>query len=97
MARNDGDIPDSLEPLPGERFRVRIHTRVEVTEGEETKAYLAIHDVRRCTNDRWRVRIERPGHEAHEMSGDGDIPAIIDAEGALVILVPRRDSPSASI
>jgi hypothetical protein len=82
--------PDILEPLEGERFRVRIHTRVEVTQDGETKTYVAIHDVRRCTNDRWRVAIERPGHEPDVMTGDGDIPAIIHGDGALVILIPRR-------
>lgn len=76
-----------LQPPWKLTFQLRAH--IETASGE--REYITAHRISRDATGAWKVMIERDGKNSTEMSGDGALPAIIEADGAIVILVPQSD------
>jgi hypothetical protein len=70
-------------------WKLTLHLRAHIETAFGEKEYITGHSISRDASGAWNVVIERGGKKATEMSGEGDLPAIIEADGAIVILLPQ--------
>lgn len=68
------------------QYQVSMQSLITVHDGDTPRQYTVRHEIARFVSGAWRVRANRDGKET-EMRGDGAVPAMIDAGGAVVIFV----------
>lgn len=76
----------------GYEWRAKMHIHLSIDSRGEHSERTVIAQVARCKRGKWTVSIGRNG-EPHEFSGGGEMPALIEAEGMLVILLPPPYQP----
>lgn len=72
-------------------WKLSLHMRAEIETPDGLREYSSVHRVSRDVSGHWTVSIERGRHKPTEMSGEGDLPAILEADGVIVILLPESD------
>lgn len=91
LSTGDSSISGPGLCMPRAPWKLTLHLRAEIETEDGTRDHYTVHRVSRDGTGRWSVSVERAGHKPTEMSGEGDLPAIIEADGAIVILLPQPE------